>query len=96
MCVYVCVLQAELGQLGVGGAEKEREESSVWEDELQQELEGLDLQVTQLQPCDSNFNPSVTMQGVSGEGEGGGGEEVDPETWEAELQEMLDMHSQEP
>ena len=42
------------------------------------------------------FNPFPTVQGVSGEGEEGGGEEVDTEAWEAELQEMLDMHSQEP
>ena len=41
-----------------------------------------------------DINPSLTVQGVSGEGEGGGGEEVDPEAWEAELQEMLDMHSE--
>ena len=31
-----------------------------------------------------------------GGGEGGGGEEVDSEAWEAELQEMLSMHSEEP
>ena len=42
------------------------------------------------------FNPCPTTQGVGGEGGEGGGEEVDTEAWEAELQEMLDMHSEEP
>ena len=42
------------------------------------------------------FLQTPTVQGVGGEGEGGGREEVDAEAWEAELQEMLNMHSEEP
>lgn len=41
----------------------------------------------------------VSLQGLSGGGraeEGAGLAEVDSETWEAELQEMLNMHSQDP
>ena len=73
----------------------EEVDSSVWEEQLQQELQDLELQVGPWTVA--NFNPYPTVQGVSGEGEGeGGGEEVDTEAWEAELQEMLDMHSQEP
>lgn len=83
-CSECWIVQAELGQLGVSSREKEEgvkegEESNVWEEQLQQELQDMEL------------------EGLSGMGEGGGGgEEVDTEAWEAELQEMLDMHSQEP
>lgn len=61
-----------------GGGEEGEGDSTVWEEQLQQELQDMEL------------------EGLSGTGEGRGGEEVDTEAWEAELQEMLDMHSQEP
>ena len=72
----------------------------MWEEQLQQELQDLDLHEVYIMPRITLRKKNVlqigTVQGVGGEGERGGGEEVDTEAWEAELQEMLDMHSQEP
>ena len=63
----MCVVQAELGQLGVSSGEKEGGEeggenipTSVWEEQLEQELNDLDLQVTPLPPVATDINPSLT------------------------------------
>ncbi len=76
-------MKAELGQLGVAsspGTEEGGEGGGVqqWEDDLQAELRELDIQGLEV-----------------GEGEGGGGEGAgEDEAWEAELEQMLDMHSE--
>ena len=89
----------ERSERGGGGTGERGEESSVWERELEQELQDLDLQVI-ISPFLTSINQCTLSQGlVSGEGNEGGVEEetvVDPETWENEIQEMLDMHSDEP
>jgi len=73
-------VRAELGQLGVPSSPEKKGEEAEWEAELQRELKDLELQGIELEGQDGEG---------SGEGTAGGSEE-----WEAELQEMLDMHSE--
>ena len=72
-------MRAELGQLGMPSSPEKGEEAE-WEAELQRELKDLELQ-------------GIELEGQEGEG-GGGGTAGGSQEWEAELQEMLDMHSE--